>query len=115
MFCKYCGNELNENAVVCTKCGCSAEKNASTSVCVNRNKRPLGVLFCFFFGLIGLIIGLLMYDRNSEEFKTFRAGWLKCFVVELIIYAVIAVLSILICGTVALVAILAGAIAGFAI
>lgn len=22
MFCKYCGNELTENAVVCTKCGC---------------------------------------------------------------------------------------------
>ena len=30
MFCRYCGNELPENAVVCTKCGClvhSAEKN----------------------------------------------------------------------------------------
>ena len=24
MFCKYCGNELADNAVVCTKCGCLA-------------------------------------------------------------------------------------------
>ena len=111
MFCKYCGNEVNDNAVVCTKCGCPAEKNASTSVCVNRNKRPLGVLFCIFFGLIGLIIGILMYDRNSEEFKTFRAGWLKCFVVELIIYAVIAVLSILVAGAVALGILLLGSMA----
>ena len=32
MFCKYCGNELLEQAVVCTKCGClvhNAEKTAS--------------------------------------------------------------------------------------
>ena len=32
MFCKYCGNELLEQAVVCTKCGClvhNAENTAS--------------------------------------------------------------------------------------
>ena len=33
MFCKYCGKELKDEAVVCTGCGCLAEKevNAATA------------------------------------------------------------------------------------
>ena len=26
MYCKNCGNELNENAVACLKCGCDPKK-----------------------------------------------------------------------------------------
>ena len=25
MFCRICGNELNEQAVICTKCGCAVD------------------------------------------------------------------------------------------
>ena len=27
MFCKICGNELNEKAVICPKCGCTVEEH----------------------------------------------------------------------------------------
>lgn len=27
MFCKFCGSELNDNAVVCIKCGCAIDRS----------------------------------------------------------------------------------------
>ncbi len=30
-FCSHCGNELNEDAVVCIKCGCAAPNNGSNA------------------------------------------------------------------------------------
>ena len=32
MFCKICGNELNDNAVVCIKCGCAVERAPAPKV-----------------------------------------------------------------------------------
>ena len=32
MFCRYCGNELPENAVVCTKCGCLVNGSVANAV-----------------------------------------------------------------------------------
>ena len=37
MFCKFCGNELNENAVVCTKCGCAIPTNNKKEKKLPRN------------------------------------------------------------------------------
>lgn len=37
MFCKFCGNELNENAVVCTKCGCAIPTNNEKEKNLPRN------------------------------------------------------------------------------
>ena len=31
MFCKYCGNELPSNAVICAKCGCLVNDSAETT------------------------------------------------------------------------------------
>ncbi len=32
MFCKFCGNELNDGAVVCIKCGCAVEREPAPKV-----------------------------------------------------------------------------------
>ncbi|MBR4989510.1 MAG: TM2 domain-containing protein [Bacteroidaceae bacterium] len=50
MYCKNCGAEIHENAVVCVKCGC-AVNNGTESV----NKNWLVVLLlCFFLGGLGV-------------------------------------------------------------
>ena len=35
MYCRYCGNELNEKAVICPKCGCGVE--------VRNERKPLKI------------------------------------------------------------------------
>ena len=61
-FCKNCGKEVNENAVVCVNCGCSLESsNPSVNVTVNNNansvspkSRLVAFLLCTFLGGIGI-------------------------------------------------------------
>ena len=76
MYCKNCGNEVNKNAVVCPCCGCSVQSDGTS-------KKGLGFVLGFFLGLIGLIIGLCMYDSTSVERKTFMKGWLISFIISI--------------------------------
>ena len=70
MFCKYCGNEIDEEVVVCTKCGkqvkelkYSDEKNSLSNINLegfgNRNvekNKVLSIILCClgFFGVGGI-------------------------------------------------------------
>ncbi len=50
MYCKNCGNEVNENAVVCLKCGASVINQTNTE-----GKDWLTtLLLCFFLGGFGI-------------------------------------------------------------
>ena len=77
-FCKHCGAQIPEDAIICTKCGRQVEEikkssaeapnivinNANTNTNVNQNNiggRPMreknkwvALLLCFFFGFIGI-------------------------------------------------------------
>ena len=49
MYCQNCGAEINENAVVCVKCGCAVKQKP------DENKEWLIVLLlCFFLGGFGV-------------------------------------------------------------
>ena len=52
-------------------------------------KKLIGFLCCAFLGLIGLIIGLLCYEKDTYERNTFVSGWVVCFFIEAIIGLVI--------------------------
>ncbi len=75
MFCKNCGKEVKDEAVVCVNCGCSLEKKAEVNPEHNESKAGMGVLFALLFGLIGLLIGILMYPENTVARKTFMKAW----------------------------------------
>lgn len=50
MFCQNCGAEINDNAVVCVKCGCAVNNTRKSE-----NKEWLIVLLlCFFLGGFGV-------------------------------------------------------------
>ena len=76
MYCKTCGQQIRNEAVVCPHCGCkTGYKKAGES------KKGLGFLLGFFLGIIGLIIGICMYDSASTERKTFVKGWTIAFII----------------------------------
>lgn len=50
MFCRYCGAEINDNAVVCVKCGCAVNSNA---ICARQYDTAVYILLGVFFGVFG--------------------------------------------------------------
>ena len=60
MFCRICGNEINNEAVICVGCGCLVDpqimqpkKKDSPTIAV------LAMVFSIFVPLAGLIFGIL--------------------------------------------------------
>lgn len=70
MFCKTCGNEINDKAVVCPKCGCAVENNLSTEIVIkNDNIKGTSLAFSVFnYVSIGLICLTLMFFALSIIF-----------------------------------------------
>lgn len=108
MFCKVCGKYNDDGVTRCENCGTVftvVQPKAQESQ-VNRSSEPrtapsqesqatrgesktvVGVLMCLFLGIIGLIIGLLLYPAGTVERSTFLSGWVKCLVVSIILYVV---------------------------
>ena len=86
MFCKNCGKEVNDNAVVCIYCGCSLEdKKEPTKVEDNEPKTTIGVLMALFLGIIGLIIGLCLYKEGTQARETFMKGFWTTFLICVVI------------------------------
>lgn len=50
---------------------------------VTEKKTTMGVILCLFLGLIGLLIGIIIYPSGSLERKTFMKGWLTTFLISL--------------------------------
>ena len=85
MYCKTCGKEINDNAVICPHCGCSTKHEPdgikSDSADKNNLMSLLGfilslVSFVLYFlvvvsiiGLIFSIIGLIQCNQRGERLK----------------------------------------------
>ena len=55
MFCKNCGAEINDNAVICVKCGCSINNQAPAVEGTAKSKDWLTtLLLCLFLGGLGV-------------------------------------------------------------
>lgn len=88
MYCKKCGQEVNDEAVVCVHCGC-AIKEDKTSEEMNKEKTGIGVLMGLFLGIIGLIIGIVIYPQDTIARKTFLKGWGIAFGISMCVLVVI--------------------------
>ena len=62
MFCTNCGNEINDKAVVCVKCGVAVTPMAASSD-TNSNEWLTALLLCFFLGWIGIH---RFYTKNTD-------------------------------------------------
>ena len=98
MFCRYCGKEIKNDSVWCAYCGKpqNLEINGSkssnsdrTQNIVETDKAFLGVISCLFLGLIGLIVGVLIYPSGSFRRDTFLTGWFVTFLIVFLIAFII--------------------------
>lgn len=92
MYCKYCGKEIDDNADVCIHCGRSTRNTTQVSEQNNssgESKTGVGALLGFFLGIIGLIVGLLLYKDGTIERKTFIKGWAIAFVISAVVALII--------------------------
>ncbi len=81
-YCQHCGAPLNDNAEICTKCGCRVKNSIEENL---KGSFALGFLASFFFGIIGLIIGLVCGGKTKD-------GAVKGFVVSIILSIIFVVL-----------------------
>ncbi len=80
-FCTHCGNEVNEHAAVCIKCGCaiapSARTNSITTSQTNTDSKTymsvilgiIGIIFAWLFALVGHITSIIGIILGIKEYK----------------------------------------------
>ena len=67
MFCKNCGKEINDNAVVCPFCGVATGKGPVSGSGSKTNGMAIaGFVLAFFFSLLGLIFSVIGLRKSDE-------------------------------------------------
>ena len=85
MYCPNCGNQVDDNAVVCLKCGCALSPSSPTKS-VEQDEANIGMaILGFFVPLAGLILYLLWHKDYPRKAKSAGTGALIGFVVSCII------------------------------
>lgn len=80
MYCKYCGEQIDDRASVCPKCGVAVAKS-------NSNDAPSGgfAFLCFLFPLLGLILYLVWKDDYPQKAKSCGKGAIIGVIVSIVI------------------------------
>ena len=84
-FCRNCGAQIDDNAVVCTTCGV-AQNNAPAVV--DKGGFGWGALGCCL-PLVGLILFLVWKDTKPKSSKAAGIGALVSVILLVVVYAVI--------------------------
>lgn len=72
MFCKYCGNEIDESVVVCPHCGkqigeLKTETQSSGAGSDLNVLALVGFILSFFISIAGLICSIIAYKQIKEN------------------------------------------------
>ncbi len=65
MFCRNCGKEIDDNAVVCVHCGVAVSPNAAANANPNAKSKLVAGLLGIFLGAYGVHNFYLGYTRNA--------------------------------------------------
>ena len=83
-FCKYCGAQIDDNAVVCTSCGAS---QSTAPAVVDKGGFGWGLLgYCL--PIVGLILFLVWKDTKPKTAKAAGIGALVSVILAVVIYIV---------------------------
>lgn len=75
-YCSNCGNEIDENAVICVKCGCAVTKAESTAPTNTATPKAatilgiLGIVFAWLIALVGHVLSIVGIFVGVKEYKT---------------------------------------------
>ncbi len=100
MYCKNCGNQIDDNAYVCTHCGAPTGKQEQEQQFVQQTQQQapapqktentvaiVGFVFAFIMPLIGLIcsaIGLKNANKNNGDHRGLAIAGLVISILETI-------------------------------
>lgn len=73
-YCSNCGNEVDENAVICVKCGSEIKKDNNSNVTTATPKASLilgilGIVFAWLFAIIGHALSIVGIIIGIKEYK----------------------------------------------
>ena len=85
MFCKNCGKEINDNAVICPSCGC-ATGQAGHIVKADDASSIGYALLGFFVPLVGLILYLMWKTEYPLRAKSAGKGALISVIVSVVFW-----------------------------
>ena len=93
MYCKYCGQPIDDRAVICPHCGVAT---GNDSPAADDAPSPGFAVLCFFFPLLGLILYLLWHDNYPKKARSCGKGALIGVIVETVFGTLISVLFFII-------------------
>ena len=89
-FCKYCGAQIDDNAVVCTTCGAS---QSTAPAVVDKGGFGWGLLgYCL--PIVGLILFLVWKDTKPKTAKAAGIGALVSVIIAVVYYVIMLVLGV---------------------
>ena len=94
MFCKECGSEINDNAVMCVKCGVAVK---STQASGQSNCSRVGyILLALFLGVLGIHNFYAGYSGKgiAQLLITLLLGWLILPWLAVIIWNIIEICTV---------------------
>lgn len=94
-YCSHCGQQLNDNAIICPKCGCAvsalglALKEKRYYSAASYDEPSTGMWFLgFLLPLVGLICFLVEKDDRPQRANSAGTGALVGFLLSLIVSGV---------------------------
>lgn len=86
MYCKKCGKEIDDNAVICPSCGCATDKYEQKNFKNESDSSSAGwAVLGFLFPLIGLILYLVWKEELPLRAKSIGKGALISVIVNVVI------------------------------
>jgi hypothetical protein len=82
-FCSHCGAEIDDDAVICIKCGCQVAKIETGKIGAN-DKPSVGLaVLSFIFPIVGLILFLVWKNTRAKRAKSCGLGALVGVIVQI--------------------------------
>ena len=70
MYCKNCGNDIHDEAVVCIHCGCTVNQQNTQKQTAKTNVLAIvGFALSFFIPLAGLICSIIGYKKADSDYN----------------------------------------------
>ncbi len=91
-FCRKCGNEIMDEAVICPRCGCATDK--ATAFAAQQSGNIGWGILGFLFPLVGLIMYLVWKNSKPADARIAGKGALISVILSVAFYIIIFVIAL---------------------
>lgn len=94
MFCSKCGNEIDNEALICPKCGCAtanmvnmnAQKAAAAQTEETSTLATCAIVFAILMPIVGLILGIIGTVKYKNE--AYKKKSISAIVLSIALWAI---------------------------